>query len=61
MDERRFEEAMHNLGGPPVDPYDALEAVRPLLAGATRRRAATRASWLALRKCIRARLPEGGS
>jgi cytoskeletal protein RodZ len=47
MDEQRFEQAMRELGGPPVDPYDALEAVRPLLVGAHRRRAATRASWLA--------------
>lgn len=47
MDEQRFEKAMRELGGPPVDPYHALDAVRPLLAGASRRRAATRASWLA--------------
>ena len=47
MDERKFEDALHGLGGPPVDPYAALDQMRPRLVGAGRRRAAARAGWLA--------------
>ena len=47
MDEQRFEKAVRDLGGPPIDPLEALEAVRPRLAGAGKRHAAARASLLA--------------